>query len=191
MRLSMAVAMDRNRVIGSGGGLPWHLPADLRRFREITMGRPILMGRRTHESIGRPLPGRLNLVLTRNPAYRAPGCAVVTRLDEAYARAGVVEELVVIGGADLFTALMPATRRIYLTEVDAEVRGDVHFPALEPGQWLEVQRQRFAADGANPYPYSFVLLERLPPRESAFQQPPGAAQGSPAGESNRQTLESL
>jgi dihydrofolate reductase len=158
--LALVAAMDRNRVIGVDNRLPWHLPADLRRFRELTMGRPVLMGRRTHESIGRPLPGRHNLVLTRDPGYLAPGCTVVRSLEEALAAAGQVPELMVIGGAELYARLLERADRLYLTLVDGELAGDTHFPEYAGGEWVEVARQERVADADNPFALSFVVLER-------------------------------
>ena len=137
MQISLVVAMDRQRAIGVGGALPWHLPADLRHFREITMGKPIIMGRRTYESIGRALPGRRNIVVTRNRGWPVPsGCEVVYSLDDALALTASAAEVMIIGGAALYRCALPRTQRIYLTEVQAEVGGDVHFPPLAPGDWM-------------------------------------------------------
>lgn len=158
--IALVVAMDSDRCIGAGGRLPWHLPADLRRFRAITMGHPIVMGRRTHESIGRPLPGRHNIVVTRSRGFRAPGCTVVGSFEEAFAHAGTEVELMVIGGAALFAAALPIARRIHLTEVHASVGGDVHFPDFDRRDWVETAREHVAADADNPLPMSFVILER-------------------------------
>lgn len=164
MRISLVVAMDRMRAIGAGGTLPWHLPADLRHFREITMGKPIIMGRRTHDSIGRALPGRRNIVVTRNREWPAPaGCEVAHSLEEALALAGAASEVMVIGGAALYRCALPLAQRIYLTEVQAEVGGDVHFPPLDAGAWRETARVQRAADERNPYPCSFVILDRILP----------------------------
>lgn len=154
------VAMDRRGVIGRDGGLPWRLSADLRRFREITMGHPLIMGRKTHESIGRPLPGRLNIVLSRDPAFSATGCVVVADLDAALAMCAEVDEVMVVGGAQIYAAALPACARLYLTEVDAEVSGDVTFPALRRADWREVSRQSVPADEKNDYASCFVVLDR-------------------------------
>lgn len=158
--VALVVAMDRDGVIGAGGRLPWHLPGDLRRFRAVTMGHPIVMGRRTHESIGRALPGRHNIVVTRTPGFRAPGCTVVGSLEEALVRAGAAAEVMVIGGAALFAAALSLARRIHLTEVHAAVGGDVYFPAFDRSAWVEIAREDVDADEHNPLPMSFVTLER-------------------------------
>lgn len=162
-RVSFVAALAQNRVIGVDGRLPWHLPADMRRFREITMGYPVLMGRKTYESIParfRPLPGRHNVVLTRQPDYEAPGCTVAHSLDEAWARLAGAEEVMVIGGAALFAALLPVADRLYLTLVQAPFDGDVLFPELEQGVWCERGREEHAADAEHAVPFTFVILER-------------------------------
>lgn len=159
-RITLVVAMDDSGVIGRGGGLPWRLPNDLKFFKRITMGKPILMGRRTHESIGRPLPGRDNLVLTRDPTYAAEGCRVVHDLDEALAAAEGAGELMVIGGAEVYKRCLPLADRIWLTRVHGRFEGDTHMPALDPADWHETWRETHPADDKNPYPHSFVLLER-------------------------------
>jgi len=161
MELSVIVALARNGVIGRDGGLPWHLPADLKRFRAITMGKPIVMGRRTHVSIGRVLPGRRNIVLSRDTDFTAPGCEVYASLHAALAALGDVPETMIVGGAALYAEALPRAARLYLTEVDAEIAGDVHFPAIDRGAWHEVAREAHAADAANPYAYCFRVLERL------------------------------
>lgn len=159
-RLVLVVAATDAGVIGRDGALPWHLPADLKRFKAITLGKPILMGRRTYESIGRPLPGRTNLVLTRSPGWHADGVEVVHSLEEAVARAGTAPELMVIGGAELYRIALPVAQRIELTRVHAEVEGDTFLPALDPGEWREVAREEHAPDERNALPMSFVTLAR-------------------------------
>lgn len=159
-RVSLIVAMAQNGVIGRGNALPWHLPEDLKRFKATTMGKPMLMGRKTFESIGRALPGRLNLVLTRDRGWSAPGVSVVHSVEEALARAGQAEELMVIGGAEIYRLVMPFARRIYLTHVQADVPGDTFFPAFDPTQWVDVQWDAHPADERNSYPVTFVTLER-------------------------------
>jgi dihydrofolate reductase len=158
--LSIIVAMNAQGVIGREGRLPWHLPADLKYFKRITMGQPIVMGRKTHDSIARVLPGRENIVISRNPAYTAPGCTVLHSLAAVRAHAAAAAEIMVIGGATLYQAALPLASRIYLTEMQAEVSGDVYFPAWNRQQWREVQREDHPADAANPHPYSFITLER-------------------------------
>jgi dihydrofolate reductase len=164
MRISLIVAMDRNGVIGAAGRLPWRLPADLRRFKAITMGKPIVMGRRTHESIGRPLPGRENIVMTRDRDFRAPGCTILHGVDAVLEHCRGAEEIMIMGGAELYRQLLPKADRIYLTEVNASVAGDTYFPAWDRASWREISRQPFAADGANQYSGSFVVLERRVPQ---------------------------
>lgn len=158
--ISIVVAMDRNRLIGRGNALPWRLPADLAHFKAVTMGRPVIMGRRTYESIGRPLPGRHNIVITRNADLAAPGCTVVPDVEAALAAAGEVPEVMLIGGAQLYAELLPRVGRIYLTRIDAAFEGDAWFPALADGEWRELERSDHAADERNPYSYSFLVLER-------------------------------
>lgn len=136
--ISLIVAMAQNGVIGRGNALPWRLPADLRRFREFTLGKPILMGRKTFESIGRPLPGRANLVLSRDPTWFANGVITVHSVDEALLQTRTCEELVAIGGAEIYRLLLPLARRIYLTHVLADVPGDRYFPAFDSTQWDDV-----------------------------------------------------
>ncbi len=153
------VAMADNGVIGRGNGLPWHLPDDLRRFKSLTMGHAILMGRRTFESIGRALPGRLNLVLTRNPAWQAPGCQVVGTPLAAIAAAGD-SELFVIGGAEVFSIFWPQVRRLELTEVHGDIEGDTRLEGFDRRQWRETFREDHAADERHAWPFSFVTLER-------------------------------
>ena len=160
MRINVVVALDRLGTIGREGALPWRLPADLRRFREITLGHPIIMGRRTHESIGRPLPDRLNIVLTTDPEFRAPGCVVVPSLDAALAVCSEVDEVMVVGGARVYAASLPLASRLFLTEVDAATPGDVRFPAFAREEWVEVSRTSQAADEKNEFAYDFVVLER-------------------------------
>lgn len=157
---AIAVAVARGGVIGKAGGLPWHLPADLKHFRAITMGKPIVMGRKTHESIGRVLPGRQNIVISGHPERVARGCAVMPSLQAALVFADVGEEVMIIGGARLYQEALPWARRLYLTKVHADVNGDAYFPNIDRGQWREVKRQERHADDSNAYPLSFLILER-------------------------------
>lgn len=165
MKISYVVAIDRKRVIGHNNALPWYLPADLQFFKRTTMGGTMLMGRRTWESIGRPLPGRVSIVMTRNPDYRAEGVQVVHSLDEAIRAAGDAPELFVIGGASLFVDMLPMVDRIYLTRIDHEFQGDTWFPEIGP-QWREVSRESHLPDEKNRYSYTFVTLERDDSQES-------------------------
>ena len=160
MLVSILVATDERGAIGRDGALPWHLPNDLKRFKALTMGKPVVMGRRTWASIGRPLPGRQNIVVTRQDGFVAPGATVVGSLDAAIAAAGDVPEVCIIGGGELYRLALPRADLIHLTRVHATVAADTFFPALEAGQWREVSREDHAADGNHAYPYSFVELRR-------------------------------
>ena len=162
--IAIVVAMAENRVIGRDGGLPWRLPADMARFRTLTMGKPIVMGRRTHESIGRALDGRRNIVVTRRPGFRAPGCTVARSFDAALhaARdsASGAAEVAVIGGASIYERALGVADRIHLTVVHASIEGDVRFPEIEPRTWREVARAQRGADERNGYDLSFIELVR-------------------------------
>ena len=160
MIISIIVAMDRQGIIGMNYKLPWHLSSDLRNFKKITMGKPLIMGRKTHASIGRPLPGRENIVLSADPAYRAEGCTVMHSLDAVFDYLKDREELMFMGGADIYAQVLDRTDRIYLTEVHTEVTGDTYFPPFDRNVWHETERQDFSADEKNEYAYSFVILER-------------------------------
>jgi len=160
MPVCLVVAVAENGVIGLDGRLPWHLPADLKHFRRVTMGHPILMGRKTHESIGRPLPGRDNLILSRDPAYRAEGCRVVSSMDMALRATASDSALMVVGGEALYRLALPLAQRIYLTRVHGVFQGTVRFPVLQESDWNEIRRENHRADERNPYDYSFIWLER-------------------------------
>ena len=161
MKLSLIVAMAANHVIGHDNRLPWHLPADLEHFRATTLGKPVLMGRRTWESIGRPLPGRTNIVITRNADYAAAGCVVVHSLDEALSAAGDAGEVMVIGGAELYRQALPQADTIYLTLVHGGFEGQTRFPDWQPDDWREIERIDHEPDDKNPHAYSFITLERV------------------------------
>jgi len=158
--ISLIVAMAQNGVIGRDNSLPWRLPKDLKRFRAFTLGKPILMGRKTFESLAQPLPGRTNLVLTRDRTWCAHGVVVVHSVEEALAQAGSSEELVAIGGAEIYRLVLPVARRIYLTHVQADVPGDITFPEFDPTQWADVECSSQPADEEHAYPLTFVTLER-------------------------------
>lgn len=160
MKRSLVVAVARNGVIGRDNALPWRLPADLAHFKRVTMGHPVVMGRRTHESIGKALPGRKNIVVTHDPEYRAPGCTVVTSLEEAWKAAGDADEVCVIGGTTLFEETLPSADVIHLTEVDAEVEGDTWFPPFDRAAWNEKEIARHPADEKNAYPIRILELTR-------------------------------
>lgn len=158
--LSLIVAMTPGRVIGRDNGLPWHLPDDLRRFKAITLGKPVVMGRRTFESIGRPLPGRRNIVLSRRTDFAPAGVEVVRDLDAAVAAAGDAAEIMVIGGAEIYALALPRATRLYVTEVHGEVAGDVRFPAIDPAAWQEVESVEHPADARHAHAMTFRTLER-------------------------------
>jgi dihydrofolate reductase len=168
MRLAMIAAQSQNRVIGNNNKLPWYLPEDLKYFKRVTLGKPIIMGRKTFESIGRPLPGRTNIVITRNPDWTHDGAGVrvvhslqqAIELAESLALVNGFEESLVIGGAEIYALALPQADRLYLTQVHAEVQGDAHFPPLDPAQWREMAREDFSAIEPNPYDYSFIVLDR-------------------------------
>jgi dihydrofolate reductase len=161
MKISIIVAMADNRVIGHDNRLPWHLPADLKHFKATTMGKPIIMGRKTWESIGRPLPGRTNIVVTRDPRYTADGCVVVHSVDAALQACSADEEVMVIGGAEFYRQVLPRASTLYLTLVHDAFEGDAFFPELDSHEWREVEREDFDADADNPHAYSFIRLERV------------------------------
>jgi dihydrofolate reductase len=161
MRLSLIVAAAENGVIGDGNRLPWRLPDDLKRFRTVTMGKPILMGRKTYESIGKPLPGRTNIVLSRRRELALPGCVVVESIQAAIAAAGDAAELAVIGGAEVYAQALPSADLIHLTRVHATIEGDAIFPKLSSREWTERFIERHPADERHAYEFSFIELERI------------------------------
>ena len=158
--ISIIVAVAGNGVIGSDNRLPWHLPDDLKRFKALSLGKPIVMGRRTFESIGRPLPGRTNIVVSRQPGLAIAGATVASSLDAALAAAGDVPETVIIGGAEIFRQALPRTDTIHLTRVHAVVPGNIVFPELDPAQWRETVVEHHAADERHQYAFTFVTLQR-------------------------------
>jgi len=159
-RVALVVAMADNGVIGRAGALPWHLPDDLRYFKAVTLGKPVLMGRRTFESIGKPLPGRRNLVLSRAAAGHAPGVEYVRSVGQARALAAGAVGLCVIGGAEVYALALPLATRIYLTRVHGVVTGDVYFPLRDFAAWREIESVAHAADERHAYAMSFATLER-------------------------------
>jgi dihydrofolate reductase len=161
MRIAAITAMSENRVIGKNNQLPWHLPADLRYFKKLTMGRPILLGRRTYESIGRPLPGRCNVVISRDPTFQAPGCVVAKSIETALSAVSYSDEVYVIGGAQLYAEMLPRTQRLYITLVHQKMEGDTFFPEVDKYQWRQTSREDHPADEENIYPYSFIVLDRV------------------------------
>ncbi len=160
MAIALIAAMAENHVIGRDNQLPWRLSADLQHFRALTMGKPIVMGRKTRESIGRPLPGRHNIVITRDPDYRAEGYTVVHSIDAALEAAGHEHEVMIMGGAELYRQTIDQAGRLYLTLVKTRVEGDVRFPEIDATQWRETERVSAVADERNEYDYDFIVMER-------------------------------
>jgi dihydrofolate reductase len=166
MKIALIVAMSQNRVIGRQNQMPWHLPNELKYFKRMTIGKPTIMGRNTFESLGKPLPGRPNIIVTRNVEYDADGISVVNSVEDALDLAAqlvdhdAAAEAMVIGGAQIFDVTLPLADRIYLTEVHAIVDGDVFFPEFARAEWRLLSREDHAADAANPYAYSMLVLER-------------------------------
>jgi len=158
--LSLIAAMDRNRLMGADGALPWRLPADLRWFKRCTVNKPVLMGRRTWESIGRALPDRPNIVITSRAGYDAPGAQVVRSFEAALEAAHDSPEIMVIGGAVLFRETIALADRLYLTVIDGEFTGDTWFPAFDSSEWRETLREAHEPDAYNPWPYTFLVWER-------------------------------
>lgn len=160
MDISLIVAMSKNRVIGDNGRIPWRLPAEQRYFKRVTMGKPLVFGRKTYESIGRPLPGRENIILTRNPDYQAPGCTVVHTVAEVIDAAGSAPELMIGGGAYIYRLFYPLATRIYLTVVDLIVQGDTNFLDYKTDEWQTLSEQTHSPDKRNPLSYTISLLHR-------------------------------
>ena len=160
MKIAIIVATDEQGLIGRENDLPWKLSADLQFFRRTTMGKPIVMGRNTHESIGRPLPGRRNIIVTRQPDYQADGCEVVHSIDEAMQLCDDAEEVMIMGGASLYEQMLPCCHRLYLTKVHARLEGDTWFPAWSEQDWQLLSCEEHKADEHNQFDYSFMLYER-------------------------------
>lgn len=160
MIISIIAAMGANGVIGKDNQIPWRLPVDLRYFRKMTLGKAIIMGRKTYESLGRPLDGRQNIVVTRDKAYVAAGCRVVYSITEAL-EVALGDEVMIIGGAQLYEQLLPWADRLYLTKIEAEFEGDRHFPAINTDKWFEVSRLTYEPNESFPYRFHFIIMERL------------------------------
>ena len=162
IRITFVVARAENGIIGRDGKLPWHIPADLQHFKRLTVGKPVVMGRKTYDSIGKPLPRRTNIVVTRRSDYivDSPDVIVVRNLDAAIEAAGDVEEIMIIGGAEIYALSLPRAELIELTKVHAAVEGDTRFPALSPEEWQEISSAEHPADERNQYPTTFVTLQR-------------------------------
>ena len=160
-RVSLVVAMGSNRAIGAQGKLPWHIPEDLKRFKALTLGHPIVMGRKTYESIGRLLPGRTSVIVTRERGYAVPGALVAHSLDEAIVQCTDAEEVFVIGGGELFSEALPRAQRIYLTHVDLAPPADTFFPPLDPAHWREVRCETLARRTDGTVLAALQVLERV------------------------------
>ena len=160
MSLSIVVAMDENRLIGKDNKLPWHLPADLAYFKKITMGKSIVMGRKTYDSIGRPLPNRRNIIISRNLKTLITGCEVITSIDEVLSITKDEDEVMIIGGASLCEQLLPQVSRLYITKIEGKFDGDIHFPEYDESDWRQVSCETHLPDASNKHAYHFLVLER-------------------------------
>ncbi|OIR25470.1 type 3 dihydrofolate reductase [Bathymodiolus thermophilus thioautotrophic gill symbiont] len=160
MRLSIIVAMDDKQLIGKNNALPWHLPADLGYFKKTTTGKTVLMGRKTYESIGRPLPNRRNVIISRNANFQADGCEVVASIGAALKLAKNDNEVMIMGGASFYEQILPSVDRLYITQIEGEFEGDAHFPAFDRNKFIETCRESHAADEKNPHAYHFTVLDR-------------------------------
>jgi len=161
MKISIIAAMADNRVIGINNQLPWNLPADMKWFRQQTMGKPVLMGRKTYDSIGRPLPKRRNIVISRDESLKIEGCEVVNSADAAFQLCTDEKEVMIIGGASFYEQTLPQADRLYLSLIHSEIKGDAWFPMIDFNQWQEVERIDHVADKVNAFDYSFLILERI------------------------------
>ncbi len=160
MRLSMIVAMDDNQLIGKDNALPWHLPADLGYFKKVTTGKTVLMGRKTHESIGRPLPNRRNVIVSRNADFEAQGCEVVSSINAALELAKDDDEVMVMGGASFYEQMLPSVDRLYITYIEGSYEGDAYFPVFNKDEFEQVSRESHSPDEKNPHTYHFTVLDR-------------------------------
>ena len=159
--ISMIAAMAHDRIIGADNDMPWHLPADLKHFKAITMGKPVLMGRKTYESIGKALPGRPNIVITSNESFSLDDATVVHSIEAAMQKAAAFDEVMIIGGGSIYQSMLSQAQRLYLTFIDLKVDGDTQFPDYEANaNWQELAREIHHKDDKNPYDYTFVTLER-------------------------------
>jgi dihydrofolate reductase len=159
-RIFIVAALAHNRAIGRNNGMPWRLPEDLKRFKRLTLGHAVIMGRKTFESIGSPLPGRNNIVLTRSRDWAPSGCVVVHTLESALAAIGESQDAFVIGGAQVYALAMPLAQRLYMTEIARDFEGDAFFPEFDRSQWREVSRERHTAGDPDVFDYAFVVYER-------------------------------
>ena len=161
MIISFIVAVGRNREIANKGKLPWHMPTDLKYYRDMTRGKTVIMGRKTLDSMKRPMPDRVNIVMTRDKNFKAEGCIIVHSVDEALKAAGNVDEVMVTGGADIFKLFFPKADKIYLTKIDGDFEADVFFPEFDIKEWKEIAYEEHEKDAENPYDYTFITLERI------------------------------
>ncbi|NGQ94663.1 dihydrofolate reductase [Brevibacillus sp. SYP-B805] len=159
--ISLIVAMDQNRLIGRNNGLPWRLPADLQYFKRVTSGKTVIMGRKTYESIGRPLPNRRNIILTTRKDFRPAGCTTYDSVDELMARLPQEEEAFVIGGAEIYRLFLPFADRMYITLIDHAFTGDAYFPSYDESEWRLISSEPGTQNEENPYPYRFTVWERV------------------------------
>ena len=160
MIISLIVAMDENRVIGYNNKLPWNLPSELKYFREATKGKPVIMGRKTHESIGKPMPERLNIIITRDKNYKTGNCTVVNNREDAVKAAKGSNEIMVIGGAEIYKLFLPIANRLYVTKVHGKFKGDTYFPEFNENEWIKVKEKFVEKDIENNYSYTVIVLER-------------------------------
>ena len=158
--ISLIVAMTKNRTIGINNTLPWRCPEDLKHFKALTMGHHMIMGRKTFDSIGKPLPGRTTVVVTRNPLLKIEGCIVTHSLDEAIAACAGDNEIFIVGGAELYSQALPLAKKLYVTEIQEEIEGDAHFPLFDLKQWQETGREMRQQDTPQPLSYHFIRLQR-------------------------------
>lgn len=161
MIISLIAAMDKNRVVGKDNQLPWHLSQDLKHFKAVTMGKPVIMGRKTFESIGRPLPGRRNVIVTRNGDFKVQEATVVHTLQQALAAVKGEIEVMIIGGGEIFRQAMPFAQKMYLTLIDHVFEGDAFFPEWSAEEWEIVKQEKYRAEGSEPYSYQFIDLVRI------------------------------
>ena len=162
MRLSIIVAMDDNQLIGKDNTLPWNLPADLGYFKRTTTGKTVLMGRKTYESIGRPLPNRRNVIISRNADFQAPGCEVVGSIESALELAKEDDEIMIMGGASFYEQMLPSVNRLYVTQIEGAYAGDAHFPSFNRDDFVETFRESHQPDEKNKHTYHFTILDRKP-----------------------------
>lgn len=162
MKISLIAAVDENFLIGAKNKLPWYLPADLKHFKKLTTGHHIIMGRKTHDSIGKPLPERVNIVITRNKDYKSEGSIIINTIDEAlrFAEKAGEQEVFVIGGEQIFSIALPLADRLYLTKIHNKFKGDIYFPSVDLKEWQLVSEEKYRKDGKNRYAYDFLVFEK-------------------------------